>query len=244
MTPAFGRLQVVEDGAALAAHGAAWLTMQAEASSGPFVVSLSGGSTPKPLYQQLAKSPLVERFPWDRTHWLFGDERYVPADHPASNARMARAAFLDHVPAPTAHVHAVPTELATPEAAAAAYQVTLQSLYGAEHLSMLKPLHDVCLLGLGDDGHTASLIPGEPVLEETGRWVAVVGHGRPEVRITLTYPPLNSSRHVAFLVSGAGKRDVLDRVLSGDATLPAARIRPRGEVLWLVDRAAAGRWAA
>ncbi len=243
MTPSFGTLHVFEDAAAMARLGAEWLTAQAIRSSERFVVSLAGGSTPRPLYEQLASPDLRERFPWERTHIAFGDERFVPPDHPASNARMTREALLDHVPIPPGQVHAVPTMLATPEAAAGAYAATLATLYGSDTLSPDRALHDVCLLGLGDDGHTASLIPGEPVLDERRAWVAVVGHGRPEVRITLTYPPLESSRAVVFLVAGAGKREILDQVLSGGSAAPAARLRPSGEVLWFADRAAAGRWA-
>lgn len=239
--PAFGRLVVLEDAAALASHAAHWLTEQAIASEDKFVVSLSGGSTPKALYQKLGQPPLVGSLPWPRIHWLFGDERYVPAEDPANNAGMARTAFLDHVPA--THLHAVQTELPSAEAAAAAYEATLKEVYGSATLQPGRPLHDVCLLGLGEDGHTASLIPGEPVLEETRSLVAVVGHGRPEVRITLTYPALNSSRTVVFLVSGKGKAEVLGKILSGDTSFPAARIRPEGEVIWMVDKAAVGGWA-
>jgi 6-phosphogluconolactonase len=244
VTPALGTLHVCADAASLADEVAAWLTARAAATPERFVLSLAGGSTPKPLYQRLAAPGAADRFPWERTHILFGDERFVPPDHPASNARMARAALLDHVPIPPAQVHAMPTTLASPEAAATAYAATLATLYGATTLDPARPLHDVCLLGLGDDGHTASLIPGTPVLEERNAWVAVVGHGRPEVRLTLTYPPLESSRALVFLVSGAGKAAILDAVLSGGSSVPAARLRPAGEVFWFADRAAAGRWAA
>jgi 6-phosphogluconolactonase len=244
VTPAHGTLHVFEDAAALAREGAAWLAARARQSArergGRFVLSLSGGSTPRPLYQQLA---LTSDFPWARTHIVFGDERFVPPDDPASNAGMAKAALLDHVPISPAQIHPVPTTLATPQAAADAYASTLQMLYGGTALAADRPLHDVCLLGLGEDGHTASLLPGDAVLAEQHRWVAVVGHGRPEVRITLTIPPLESSRAVVFLVAGAGKRAILDRMLSGGSDVPAARLRPVGEVFWFADRAAAGRWA-
>jgi 6-phosphogluconolactonase len=116
-------------------------------------------------------------------------------------------------------------------------------LYGGATLSPDRPLIDVCLLGMGDDGHTASLIPGQPVLEERRRWVAAVGHGRSEPRITLTYPALESSRVVAFLVSGKGKQATLDQILSGKSGAPAARLKPVGQIIWFVDRDAAGRWA-
>lgn len=241
--PAFGTLRVFPDAAALAASAAQWLCQLAEASHERFVLSLSGGSTPRPLYEALAGHELVKRFPWSRAHFLFGDERFVPPDDPASNYRMVKLAMFDRAPVPAAHIHAVPTVGMSADEAAAAYERTLQAIYGGAMLAKGRPLHDVCLLGLGDDGHTASLIPGEPVLQERKRWVAAVGHGRPEVRITLTYPALESSRVVAFLVAGEGKRDILDAILSGKSDAPAARLRPEGDVIWFADRAAAGRWA-
>ena len=128
----------------------------------------------------------------------------------------------------------------SPEEAALRYERELKSAYGSSELLSDRPLFDVCLLGLGDDGHTASLIPGEPVLEEHNRWVAAVGHGRPEVRITLTYPAIDASRHIAFLVDGKGKRAILQQVLAGDTTKPAARLSPAGDLVFIVDRAAAG----
>jgi 6-phosphogluconolactonase len=151
--------------------------------------------------------------------------------------------MLSLVPVPLAHVHRVPTQGLDPEEAAIVYERTLKDLYGAEELVTGKPLLDLCLLGLGEDGHTASLIPGEAVLEERRRWVAVVGHGRPQVRITLTYPALESSSSTVFLVQGEGKRAMLDRLLSGDETIPAGKLRPQGDLFYLVDQAAAGKWA-
>lgn len=244
MTPAFGKLVVFPDGETLAQGAANFLCEQAEAKRGEFVLSLSGGSTPKRLYEMLAAAPLASRFPWDRTQFVYGDERFVPPDDPASNARMTDIAMFDHVQVPEGHVHRLRTVDRSAEQAAAEYERTLQTLYGATTLSAGRPMFDVTLLGLGDDGHTASLIPGEPTLQERRRWTAVVAHGRPETRITLTYPALESSRHVVFLVQGEAKRAILDRVLSGDDRLPAAKLRPVGEVLWFCDRSAAGRWTA
>jgi 6-phosphogluconolactonase len=243
-TPALGTLRVFETAQALAEGAAEFVCERAEASHGRFVVSLSGGSTPKPLYQALASDTLVKRFPWDRAVFLFGDERFVPPDDPASNYRMVREAMFSRAPVPQHNIHPVPTVGVTAEECAEQYERTLVTLYGGHTLAKGRPLHDVMLLGLGDDGHTASLIPGEPVLHERDRWVAVVGHGRPEVRITLTYPPLESSAATIFLVAGEGKREILDRVLSGQADVPAAKLRPEGELYWFVDRAAAGGWAA
>ncbi len=243
MKPAAGTLRVYDDAAALARAGADFLIETANKTEGRVIVAMSGGSTPKPLYQLLGEEPAKSLMPWDRVHWLLGDERFVAWDDPASNYGMARAAFLGHVPVPEENVHPVPFENINFEQAAEEYENMLKKLYGSAELRADQPLLDVNLLGLGPDGHTASLIPGEPVLEVTDRWVAGVGHGRPEKRITLTYPALNSSRVVVFLVAGEEKREILDRVLSGDTTVPAGRIRPVGDIIWFTDRAAAGRWA-
>ncbi|WP_424140212.1 6-phosphogluconolactonase [Roseomonas chloroacetimidivorans] len=243
MNPAHGTLRVFEDAAALARAAAEEVCARAETAGGRFMLNLSGGSTPKPLYMALASPPLRDRFPWDRAQFTWGDERFVPPDHPASNARMVREAMLSRVPVAPGQVHPVPTTGMTPGRAAACYERSLQTLYGADRLDPARPLFDVVLLGLGEDGHTASLLPGQPVLEERTRWVAAVPQGREEVRITLTYPALESTRAAIFLVAGAGKRDVLDRILSGGSEVPAARLRPQGELLWFADRAAAGRWA-
>jgi 6-phosphogluconolactonase len=156
---------------------------------------------------------------------------------------MAREAFLDHVPVPPKNVHPVETVGVTLEEAAERYEAMLKGLYGADTLEPDRPLLNLTLLGLGDDGHTASLLPGQPVLKETKIWVAPVAHGRVEERITLTYPAFDSSSVVAFLVAGAGKRDILDKILSGDTSFPASHIHPTGEVIWFTDREAAGRWA-
>jgi 6-phosphogluconolactonase len=153
---------------------------------------------------------------------------------------MTREAMLNAAPIPPENIHPIPTVGISADDAALAYEAELKRDYGSSTLLPDRPLFDVCLLGLGDDGHTASLIPGEPVLSERERWVAVVGHGRPEVRITLTYPAIDSSRHIAFLVSGAGKRDILKQVLAGDTSKPAARLSPAGDLFFIADRAAAG----
>jgi 6-phosphogluconolactonase len=243
MTPAFGTLRICEDGADLARKGADFLCDLAAGHEGRTIVALSGGNTPKPLYEHLAQEPFKSRLPWDRVHWILGDERFVPPSDPASNYGMARAAFLSHVPVPPANVHPVETEGVTLDGAAKAYEAMLKKLYGADTLDPQRPLLHLTLLGLGEDGHTASLLPGEPVLQIRDRWVAAVPKGRVEERITLTYPALDSSTVVAFLVSGEGKRDILDKILSGETNFPAAHIRPVGEVIWFADRAAAGRWA-
>jgi 6-phosphogluconolactonase len=241
MTPALGTLRVFDDAAMLAQESARFVCERARAQTGSFVLCLSGGSTPRPVYEALAAPPLRERFPWDRTEFFFGDERFVPPDDAASNARMAYEAMLSRAPVPPQNVHPIPTIGVTPGQAAAQYDRTLGALRAARPPDT--PLFDVNLLGVGDDGHTASLLPGEPVLDVRDRQVAVVAQGRPQMRITLTYPALESSRAVVFLLQGAGKRAILDRLLCGDDTLPAGRLRPAGELFWFADRAAAGRWA-
>src|SRR5207248_7772411 len=135
--------------------------------------------------------------------------------------------------------HPVPAD-GTPDDAAARYERTLQQDYGAAVLDPARPLFDITLLGLGPDGHTASLLPGEPILHERRRWVAAVSHGRPEVRITMTYPVIESSRRVAFLVGGKEKSAIFSAIRAGGSKVPAARVRPVGELIWFVDRAAAG----
>jgi 6-phosphogluconolactonase len=234
-----GRTEVLADPPSLARHVAEWMTDLALAAPGVFRVSLSGGSTPKALYERLASRPFVERFPWERVHWFWGDERFVPYDHPDSNFRMTREAMLSKAPVPPANIHPVPTD-GDPDAAAARYQQTLHSAYGATELDPARPLFDVTLLGLGPDGHTASLLPGEPVLEERRLWVAAVSHGRPEVRITMTYPAIESSRQTAFLVAGQEKAAIMHAIRGGESQVPAARVRPVGDLVWFLDQAAAG----
>jgi 6-phosphogluconolactonase len=243
VTPALGALRVFEDAHALAQAGARFVCEQAEATTGSFMLCLSGGSTPRPLYETLAAPPLLERFPWSRAQFVFGDERFVPPDDPASNARMVTETMFSHAPVPPENVHRIPTVGVTPAQAAAQYERTLRALHGRHTATSERPLFDVCLLGVGDDGHTASLLPNTTVLGVRDRWVAVVAQGRPQTRITLTYPALENSRAVVFLLEGEGKRAILDRLLCGEDTVPAGRLRPAGEVFWFVDRAAAGRWA-
>jgi 6-phosphogluconolactonase len=148
---------------------------------------------------------------------------------------MVRESLLSHIDIPTFNVHPIPTEGMTPADAARRYEFILRGFHRPNPDARL---FDATLLGLGDDGHTASLFPGTAVLDEHERWVAPVVGAMPEPRITLTYPALENSRQVAFLVAGAAKRDILARVLGGDTVLPAARLRPRGELRWFVDRAA------
>ncbi len=200
-------------------------------------VALSGGSTPAPLYRRLAQAPLREAIPWQRVHLFWGDERCVPPQHPESNFGRAKEILIDHLSIPAGNVHRIRGEL-EPEAAALACAVGLHAFFGRAW-----PRFDLVLLGLGADGHTASLFPGSPILEETTRSVVPVKaqyQGRPAWRVTLTLPAINAARQVIFLVTGASKADVLQTVLMGPQTLPAQRVRPKsGQLTWLVDAEAA-----
>jgi 6-phosphogluconolactonase len=195
-------LEILADPEALARRVADWLLALATAKDERFAVALSGGSTPRRLYQLLAGPPYIEVFPWPRTHWFWGDERFGPADDQQSNYRMVREALLSRAPIPAANIHRIPTEGLSPDAASSAYERELKSFYGAERLDPARALFDVNLLGLGPDGHTASLFPGTAVLAERLRWVAAVAEAKSETRITLTYPALDRLRLAASLVAG------------------------------------------
>lgn len=237
-----GEMIVLADGEAIAQYMAKWLTQQALAKKdGPFVLALSGGSTPKRLYQILASEEYAERFPWANTQFFFGDERFVPADDPASNYNMVETEMLEHVPVPIHNIHRMPTS-GDPAAAAAQYQAALQKVYGADTLQPGRPLFDVVMLGLGDNGHTASLFPRQPVLQERKLWVShCVPDDAPHTRLTLTYPAIHSSRHVVFMLASAGKKDAFAKVRAGDPAEPASHITTEGALIWLLDKAAAGQ---
>jgi 6-phosphogluconolactonase len=232
------QVTVLPDAEALAERAADWILERVLMAAGPVSVCLSGGSTPRRLYQTLARAPYRDRMPWQRIHWFWGDERFVPSNDARSNCRMVRDALLDRIEAPEGNVHPIPTDGVTLDAAVVAYEGELKQFYGAQQLSPERPLFDLTLLGLGVDGHTASLLPGAPALDERSRWVAPVVGFTPEARITLTYPALESSRDVAFLVTGEAKREILARVRAGARDAPAARLRPVGRLHWFVDRAA------
>jgi 6-phosphogluconolactonase len=234
-----GEWRVFENTAALADSVAEWLCALALNGGDEFAVCLSGGSTPRPLYQRLADGAVASRFPWQRVHWFWGDERFVPHHDSASNYRMASDALFSRVQVAEDHIHAIPTQGLSPQQAAVAYQTTLQRYYGATKLDARRPLFDVTLLGVGENGHTASLFPGDPALQESQRWVVAVAGLEMPARITLTYPALDSSRNLAFLVTGANKRNILTRIRAGDRTLPATGISPVGRMTWFVDRTAA-----
>ncbi|GLS46705.1 6-phosphogluconolactonase [Methylobacterium brachythecii] len=214
----------------------------AETATGERIaVCLSGGSTPKRLYELLASEAYVSRLPWSRLHWFFGDDRVVPWDDPLSNVRMVREAFGHGATLPPTHFHFIPSDEGA-EIGARAYQRTLQDFYGDETLDPIRPLFDLVLLGLGSDGHTASLFPGKPAVEERVAWVAAVPEAGMEPfvpRISLTFPALACSRSVLFLVNGAAKRDPLSRLATGE-DLPSGRVASCGRLQWFIDEAAAG----
>ncbi|HEX7389441.1 MAG TPA: 6-phosphogluconolactonase [Acidiphilium sp.] len=245
MKPAFGEILVVPDAEAFAEAGARLFADAVTAVSDRFVVGLAGGSTPKTLYQRLAAAPYRQKIRWSAIDFVLGDERFVSPDDDDSNLHMIRMALFDQLDHAPPRVHPVPFDGLTVEKAAVSYEKTLKSLYGAEQLAPGRPFFDICFLGMGNDGHTASLLPGQAkLLDERNRWVLPVTEGRPEARVTLTFPVLESAKLVIFAVTGAGKQPMLDRILSGEERdVPAARLRPQGRLLWLVDRAAAGRWA-
>jgi 6-phosphogluconolactonase len=239
-TPPNIRLEVLADPEALADRVAHWMLELITAKAGVVTVCLSGGSTPRRLYQHLAGPPYRDDFPWPRLHLFWGDERFVPHDDTQSNYGMARNALLSHAPIRGGNIHPIPTEAVGPKEAASVYERTLQKFYGAPRLDPARPLFDVTLLGLGPDGHTASLFPFASVLRERERWVAAVAGPTHDIRVTLTYPALESSRHVAFLIVGEDKRAIFSRLRRGDDALPATHLRPTGELIWFLDRAAAG----
>jgi len=232
-----GRRVVLADAEILARSAAAWLLNRVLDTPGRVAVCLSGGNTPRPVYALLAKPPYRDCFPWDRVHWFWGDERCVPPDHPRSNFAMVRAALLDQVPIPPAHIHRI-AAADGPARGATTYEDELKGFYGADAFAPDRPLFAATLLGLGEDGHTASLFPGVAALAERVHWTAGVPEAKPEARVTLTYPALNRSAAVAFLASGQAKRPILQRLAHGE-DLPAAHIRPVGNVTWFLDRDAA-----
>jgi 6-phosphogluconolactonase len=236
-------LLVLPDIEAVAANAAERLIARLAQESDRAAVCLTGGSAPEPLYRLLATEAYRSRLPWERVHWFVGDERFVPEHDALSNMGMARRLFLDLVGASPENIHPVPTTAESPEAAARRYEAELKRFYGGEKLVPGRPLFAFVLMGFGNDGHTASLFPNAPALQERERWAVGVDKAglAPFVpRITLTFPVFSSSREMLFLVTGSGKRDILARVLAGE-DLPAGRARSDGELIRLVDRAAAGQ---
>jgi 6-phosphogluconolactonase len=211
---------------------------QAVQAHGRFVVALSGGNTPQRTYELLAQKPFREQVPWQNMHVFWGDERCVSADDPRNNARMARQTLLDHVPVPFEQVHPMVCNGSAPEAAVE-YDALLRDFFAAD-----RSRFDLVLLGLGENGHTASLFPGTSALDEQPRWVAEVSVAAEGLhRLTLTARAINQAALVVFLVSGVGKASILRKVFEetdDSRSIPARLIKPaNGELLWLVDRDAA-----
>ena len=218
------------------------LATAAIAARGTCSIALSGGSTPKRLFQVLAAAP--SSCPWDHIELWWGDERCVPVDHPDSNYRMTRENLIEPLKLDSSRIHRIAGEVPDPEVGAAGYERMLVSALGTP------PVFDVMLLGMGSDGHTASLFPGSPALTETTRWVVANPVTSPLVggtatRITLTAAAINAARHVRFLVAGADKATTLAQVLAGPpGQYPSQLIAPtNGDLAWLVDKAAASRLA-
>ena len=233
------RRLILSDASALAAAAAEEFARAAAGSSGPFRVALSGGSTPKALYALLAdvNGPYRMRVPWERVHFFWGDERCVPPDHPDSNYGMARATLLSRVPVPPGNVHRIEGELADSGEAAKRYEAALtREFVGA-------PRFDWIFLGLGADGHTASLFPGTAAVSERLNLVSAVWlEAKKSRRVTLTLPVLNAAKKIVFLVAGADKAAAARLALEGGASAacPASLVAPAdGELLWLLDAAAA-----
>lgn len=204
------------------------------AERGQCTIALAGGNTPKPLYEKLA----VQDLPWRCVHVFWGDERYVPSDHPDSNEGMARRAWLDKVPLPPINIHPVPTGDADPEIAANQHEAELQEFFQVQPGEF--PQFDIILLGMGDDGHTASLFPHTEALQVRDRMITV-GDKDGQPRITFTAPLINHAKSVIFIVAGAGKRPALDQIFAPEAdseTYPARLIQPEGALWWLLDQAA------
>lgn len=214
-----------------------------------FTLGLAGGNTPRPLYEFLAAPPISFRMPWKNTHLFWGDERWLPHHHPDSNFAMARQSLLSKIEIPSTNIHPIPTELKSAEEGARIYEQTLRelvhrSLKAREVFDPMAPSRsyvDLILLGMGEDGHTASLFPHSRVLAVSSRWVAVVEDmtaSPPVPRITLTLPFINRARNVLFLLSGAQKRAISESILrepiNAARVWPAARVRPRERLMWFI----------
>jgi 6-phosphogluconolactonase len=242
MSPPNAPLRIVlDDPVALAKTAAERLIARIDANAGRVAICLTGGSSPKQLYHLLSSKPWQERIPWQRVHWFIGDERFVSASDPLNNMAMARNIFLDAF-APSANIHPVPTDSADPDESALRYERELQAFYGASELDRARPLFDLVLMGIGPDGHTASLFPGDPALAETRRWAVGVARANVEpfvARVTLTLPTLSSCREMLFEAAGEEKHAILTRLFAGE-NLPANRARSLGETVLLVDRSALG----
>jgi 6-phosphogluconolactonase len=222
----------------MAAEGICTAAKQNIASHGSFSLVLAGGNTPRKLYELLAVPPYTDTIPWRNMHIFWGDERWVAPNHPDSNFNMAEQSLLAKIDIPAVNIHRIRTDLPTPEAAAAAYEKELLDFFS--NAAQTNPGFDMVLLGMGKDGHTASLFPDSPALNITDRLVAAVrapNASPPVDRITLTLPALNKASDVLFLISGQVKIEIMQSIVEKPKEkrrpYPAARIRPRNRLMWL-----------
>lgn len=239
-----GEIIILKDTAALAEAAAdRFVTLAAKAisTSGRFSVALSGGTTPRLMHQLLAQPPLKDEVDWGKVYVFWSDERFVASDHPDSNYLMARDTLLAHVPIPTSNIYIVPTIGLTPEAAAKEYANSLTAFAGSD-----TPCLDLILLGMGPDGHTASLFPGFPQVQKPGNELVVAVHNSPKpppTRLTFTYKVINSAANIILLIGGADKASTLKSVFrdpNDPVKLPVQGVRPdNGRAVWLVDEKAA-----
>jgi 6-phosphogluconolactonase len=238
-------IEILSDGDALAARAAdlfAQAAQEAAAARGRFAVALSGGASPQPFYRLLARQQFTQKVPWRRVHLYWGDERCVPPDDPASNYGLAERLFIRHVPILAENVHRIRGEEGA-ERAADAYESALRALAARERPASELPVFDLVLLGLGADGHTASLFPHSPALEEVERLAVATEAPDGSPRVTVTFPVIGAARRVWFLVSGADKAGMVAEVLEGlrvPKAVPAQAVTPvKGSLTWLLDEAAA-----
>ncbi len=231
---------LAEASRSLAAYLTATICADA-AANGVCSLALTGGATPQTLYRELTAPDLAGTMPWPLLHLFWGDERLVPHEHPASNYALAKATLLDQVPLPATNIHAIATDTASAETAAVRYEEELRGFFGAPPEGAAGfPRFDCILLGMGEDGHIASLFPGSPLLAEQRRWVVACGpSGSPPLpRVTLTLPVLNSAKRVVLLISGPQKGCILNEILAAPEAAaqryPAARIRNPATILWFV----------
>lgn len=216
---------------------------EAARARGRCLIALSGGKTPEKAYE-LWSTEFRGRMPWAKTHFFWGDERFVSADDPKSNYGMARETLFQHIPVPPENIHPMATNFATADEAARAHEKMLRTFVGDAG-----PSFDVLFLGVGGEGHTASLFPDSPALEEEKRWVVgVQAPAEPPARISLTFPILRRARATYFLLAGADKREIVATLrkdaAAGTAKLPVEMLRPEGEAVWFLDRAADGEIAS
>ncbi len=243
MKPGIHRYPSLEDLSRAAAEYICEIAEGAIKERGIFTFVLSGGTTPRLLYDKLAKEPYASRVDWQHTHLFWGDERCVPSDNPDSNFSLAFQTLISRVDLPPSNIHRIPAATGSAKAVAAEYEKTLREFFqpAAESDSSTSfPSFDLVLLGMGVDGHTASLFPGDEALEERTSWVVAVegtSASPPVPRITLTLPVINEAKCVLFLVSGSSKLKVLQEILNNPhtATYPAAQVQPSGKLLWFID---------